>query len=197
MDTGRLLAQGVGGWLLYEFCANRSRLFNERYLAMPIAQVLHAQYGYPVRSEFVHPVLAPTKVGPGRRPEIDFAVVDDTSAIRCVVESKWCGVRGLATEDIIWDVLRLELVATSAGADAFFLLAGRRRHLEKFFESVAFKGTERSGQSRGRGWPTHRGSGCSPTGDSRWPSARPARQSPEKSSVDPVVDGRCRRTSAR
>ena len=41
------------------------------------------------------------------------------------------------------------------------------------------------------------GCGCSPTGDSRWPSVRPVRQSPEASEDDRDGDGRCRRISAR
>ena len=148
MDTARLLAQGVGGWLLYEFCSNRSRLFNERYLAAPIANVLSAVYGLTVHSEYLHPILSEAKIGPGRRPEVDFAVVEDSGEIKCVLESKWTGSGGLSTEQIIWDLLRLELVATDTGADAYFLLAGRRKHLEKFFESRAFKGVEKNGKFR-------------------------------------------------
>jgi hypothetical protein len=148
MDTARLLAQGVGGWLLYEFCCSRSRLFNERYMAGPIAQVLNAEYGLQVHSEYLHPVLAKTKTGPGRRPEVDFAVVDGAGVLKCVVESKWVGPGGLPAEHIIWDVLRLELVASDTGADAYFLLAGRRRHLEAFFETKAFKGVEYKGKFR-------------------------------------------------
>src|SRR5262245_48191599 len=98
MDTERLLALGVGGWLQYEFACHRSGLFNERYLSVPISQVLNSVFGLPVRSEYVHPVLARERNGPGRRPEVDFAVVDAESQLRCVVESKWCGPSGLSTE---------------------------------------------------------------------------------------------------
>ena len=148
MNTDRLLTTGVGGWLLYEYSCNRSRLFNERYMAVPIAQVLNAQYGLPVHSEFVHPVLAKHKPGRGRRPEVDFAVADETGVLKCVVESKWVGKDGLTAEQIIWDLLRLELIATEDGADAYFVLAGKRRHLEAFFESKSFKGKSRNGQFR-------------------------------------------------
>src|SRR5262245_51814972 len=140
METERLLAEGIGGWLQYEFACHRAGLFNERYLAVPISQVLNSVFGLPVHSEYVHPVLARERTGPGRRPEVDFAVVDSQGRPRCVVESKWCGVNGLSAEQIIWDLLRLELVSEDTGADAYFLLAGRRKHLDRFFESKAFKG---------------------------------------------------------
>jgi hypothetical protein len=76
MNPERLLSSGVGGWLMYEYCCNRSRIFNERYMAGPNAQVLNAKYGMPLYSEYVHPVLAKDKVD-GRRPGVDFVVVED------------------------------------------------------------------------------------------------------------------------
>src|SRR5262249_3500700 len=109
---------------------------------------LNAEYGLPVHSEYLHPVLAKAKTGPGRRPEVDFAVIDGAGKFKCVVESKWVGRDGLSAEQIIWDVLRLELVASDTGADAYFVLAGKRRHLEGFFETKAFKGTEHKGKYR-------------------------------------------------
>lgn len=148
MDTERLLAEGIGGWLQYEFACHRSGLFNERYLSVPISQVLNAAFGLPVQSEYVHPVLARERTGPGRRPEVDFAIVDAQGLLKCVVESKWCGADGLSAENIIWDLLRLELVSEDTGADAYFLLAGRKKHLDQFFESKAFKGTEHDGKFR-------------------------------------------------
>ena len=148
MDTERRLALGVGGWLQYEFACHRSGLFNERYLSVPISQVLNAVFGLPVCSEYLHPVLAKERTGPGRRPEVGFAVVDSSRQIKCVVESKWCGTSGLTAEQVIWDILRLELVSEDTGADAYFLLAGRRKHLDTFFDSKAFKGTEHHGKFR-------------------------------------------------
>jgi hypothetical protein len=118
-------------------------------MSVPIAQLLGAIYGCHVHAEYLHPVLAGVKTGPGRRPELDFAVTDDdTNSFKCVLESKWVGPRGLKTELIIWDLLRLELVASDTGAEAFFLLAGRRRHLEAFFQSRAFLGVEHKGKFR-------------------------------------------------
>jgi len=140
MDSIRVLAQSVGAWLQYEFACGRSTLFNERYMSVPIANALHSLYKHPVHSEYLHPVLAPAKVGPGRRPEVDFASVQKFPSVSCVVESKWVGSNGLTASDILWDLLRLELIAHETGAPAFFVLAGRRKHLETFFQSKAFTG---------------------------------------------------------
>lgn len=126
----------------YEFACGRAMLFNERYLSVPIANALYAIYKHEVRAEYLHPVLAPKKTGRGRRPEVDFAVVQNYPNVDCVVESKWVGSNGLGAEEVIWDLLRLELIAHHTGAKAFFVLAGRRRHLEAFFNSRAFLGKE-------------------------------------------------------
>jgi hypothetical protein len=124
----------------YEFACGRGMLFNERYLSVPIANALYSIYRNEVRAEYLHPVLAPKKIGRGRRPEVDFAVIHDYPNVQCVVESKWVGANGLGAEEVIWDLLRLELIAHHTGAKAFFILAGRRRHLETFFRSRAFLG---------------------------------------------------------
>jgi len=140
MDPAKRLAQAVGAWLQFEFACNRSELFNERCMSASIASGLYAIYGEEVRSEYLHPILGPLKSGPGRRPEVDFAVISKYPEIDCVLESKWIGVAGVRVEDIMWDLFRLELIANQTQAAAFFLLAGRRRHLESFFHSKAFLG---------------------------------------------------------
>jgi hypothetical protein len=43
-------------------------------------------------------------------------------------------------EDVLWDLLRLELIAHDSQVPAYFVLAGRRKHLVSFFESKAFSG---------------------------------------------------------
>jgi hypothetical protein len=140
MDPAIKLALAVGAWLQYEFACDRSELFNERCMSAPIASCLHALYKQEVRSEYLHPILAPLKSGPGRRPEVDFVVVTKYPEISCVLESKWIGATRVKIEDILWDLLRLELIAHQTQAAAFFLLAGRRRHLESLFQSKGFRG---------------------------------------------------------
>jgi hypothetical protein len=144
MNTAKRLAMAAGAWLQYEFACQRDTLFNERSLVTPISNVLKAVYNHEVHTEFLHPVLAPLKTGPGRRPEVDFAVVQQYPEVICAVETKWVGAGGIKMEDLLWDVLRLELIAHSAKADAYFVLAGRRRHLGDFLDSKAFLGQVRS-----------------------------------------------------
>lgn len=144
MNTAKRLAMAAGAWLQYEFACQRDTLFNERSLVTPISNVLKAVYKHEVHTEFLHPVLAPLKSGPGRRPEVDFAVVQKYPEIICAVETKWVGAGGIKMEELLWDVLRLELIAHSAKADAYFVLAGRRKHLGDFLDSKAFVGQVRS-----------------------------------------------------
>ncbi len=66
------------------------------------------------------------------------------------MESKWIGATGIKIEDVVWDLLRLELIAQEAKADAFFALAGRRRHLNAFFASKAFLGRKRNSSGKFR-----------------------------------------------
>jgi hypothetical protein len=109
-------------------------------MSAAIASALYAIYRQEVRSEFLHPVLGPLQSGPGRRPEVDFAVISNYPEVSCVLESKWVGTTPIRIEDVLWDLLRLELIAHKTKASAFFLLAGKRKHLKSFFESRSFQG---------------------------------------------------------
>src|SRR4051794_21458402 len=117
MEPARILAQAAGAWLQYEFACGKANLFSERYMSVPIAEALGSIYKADIHSEFLHPVLAPHKSGRGRRPEVDFAVVETFPKIRAVVESKWVGRNGVSSEDVLWDLLRLETIASAEGAD--------------------------------------------------------------------------------
>jgi hypothetical protein len=141
VDTVHAIAQATGAWLQYEFACGRSNLFNERYITTPVAAVLKHLYPHQVHSEFLHPILAPAKSGlPGRRPEVDFVVIEKYPKVICAVETKWVGKNGLSAEDILWDLMRLELIAHYEKAASYFVLAGRRKHLLQFFQSRAFLG---------------------------------------------------------
>jgi hypothetical protein len=140
MKAATKIAQAVGAWPQYEFACDRSNVFNEGYMSVPIASALSAIYRGEIRSEYRHPVLAPAMVGRGRRPEVDFAVVSNFPDVSCVLESKWVGKHATKAEDILWDLLRLELIAHHSKAPAFFLLAGRRKHIDSFFRSRKFTG---------------------------------------------------------
>lgn len=45
MKLVRRLVEGVGAWLQFETHCNRRGLFGERYLSVPIGQILGAVYG--------------------------------------------------------------------------------------------------------------------------------------------------------
>lgn len=144
MILARKLAEGVGGWLQYEYQCNRSGVFSEKYLSVPVAGILSSLYGRKVFAEVKHPILAPAVSGPGRRPEIDFAVLDPHPEMKVAIESKWVGKGSISVESIIWDVIRLEMIAHYCGARCFFLLGGKRRSLDALFRSTSFTGPDKT-----------------------------------------------------
>ena len=148
MLLGRKLAEGVGGWLQFEFHCHRSEVFSEKYLAAPVGQILSAAFGTHIYAEMNHPYLTNFAEGSGRRPQIDFVVCDPYPNIKIAVESKWVGRTGLKLEHVIWDMLRLELLAHHFNAETYFLLGGRKKYLDKFFGSRSFLGRLKSGKIR-------------------------------------------------
>jgi hypothetical protein len=148
MLLGRKLAEGVGGWLQFEFHCHRSEVFSEKYLAAPVGQILSAEFGTHTYAELNHPYLKNFADGSGRRPQIDFAICDRYPNIKVAVESKWVGRHGLKLEHLIWDMLRLELLSHHFGADTFLLLGGRKKYLDRFFEAKSFLGRLKSGKIR-------------------------------------------------
>lgn len=124
----------------FEFACNRSGLFNEHYLSLAVGQILSATFGDRVHCEFDHPILAPIMAGRGRRPALDFVYCDPYPTIKVAVETKWAGSSHTTAASIIWDLIRLELVAHHHGAECIFLLAGQRSDLARLFRSKEFFG---------------------------------------------------------
>ncbi len=89
-------------------------------------------------SEHNHPILTEHTTGRGKRPKIDFVVLQDDNYL-LVLEAKWAGRTALKVEDIIWDLIRLELMANHYNCDALFLLAGQKKKIQKLFHSPAFQ----------------------------------------------------------
>jgi hypothetical protein len=142
LDYAKLLAHGVGSWLEYEHACGHSGLFSEKYLAQPIGHILSGRSNSRALAEYSHPILSENMRGRGRRPAIDFVVCDPYPKVKIGVESKWIGRTSVAVEDIVWDLIRLELLAHMQGARCFFVLGGKRKNLVKLFSSDAFaKGT--------------------------------------------------------
>jgi hypothetical protein len=87
------------------------------------------------------PIQREVSNGPGKRPAIDFVVFGDYPKVEIAVESKWFGKTNVAIEDIVWDLVRLELLANE-GARCLFVMGGKRRSLDALFGNPAFaKGT--------------------------------------------------------
>ena len=138
IDFAKLLTTGVGSWLGFESACDRSGLFSERYLSTAIGQILSARTGNRAIAEWPHPVLAPLQSGPGRRPEVDFVVRDPQERVILAVESKWAGHTAPSTSAIMWDLIRLELIAHATGGRCLFVLGGTRQRLEAIFDEVTF-----------------------------------------------------------
>jgi hypothetical protein len=140
MELARKLAEGTGAWLQYQYACNNSGLFSERFLAEPIGRILASITTEQVLAEHPHPVLAPLARGPGAKPSVDFVVQDPHPKVRVAVESKWLGQTRPSVRSIMWDLIRLEMIAHAEGADCFFVLGGMKRSLDAYFLRDAFAG---------------------------------------------------------
>lgn len=141
IDYAKLLTNGVGAWLNFEAACQRTSLFSEKYMAHPIGQILNAASGGRTIAEYKHPVLAPQMTARGRRPEVDFVVVDRESNVTLAVESKWIGRTTPSIEKIFWDLIRLEMLA-NRGIRCLFVLGGKRKSLDQFFCHPAFDASD-------------------------------------------------------
>jgi hypothetical protein len=138
MNYAKVVTGGIAGWLDFERACDRSGLFSEKYLTSAVGQILSARSGNRVEAEFTHPVLAPLATGRGRRPEIDFVVRDEDRKIKLAAETKWADGSIPSIESIIWDLIRLELLAHHENAKCLFILAGTSSKLKKIFEHPLF-----------------------------------------------------------
>lgn len=148
MNVKRKLSEGVAGWLMYEFHSMRANLFDEKYLVTPISNILGGIYGDRVNAEFNHPILNQHKTGPGRPPQVDFVIKDTNQNIKIAVESKWYGNSPVNVSDIIWDLVRLELLHNEYGSSCFFVLGGMKKRLNELFTSKSFNNPKPDGKSR-------------------------------------------------
>lgn len=144
MDYAKRLTNGVGAWLNFEAACDRTSLFSEKYLAHPIGQILNAASAGRTLAEYPHPVLAPRMTTAGARPAIDFVVLDANNQVSVAVESKWIGATAPSIQKILWDLIRLEMLAAQ-GVRCLFVLGGKRRKLEAMFAHPAFKASDNRG----------------------------------------------------
>ena len=148
MDTRsafrKSISEGLTSWLTFEHHCGRSGLFSERYLALPIAQLLARNTTGAVLAEHNHPVLM-IEGGDGRPPQLDF-IIQENDKVTLVVETKWAGTRGVSIRDVIWDCVRLELAAHHYGCEAIFVLAGSRHQVDQMLASAPFNPTTSRGK---------------------------------------------------
>jgi len=143
----RSLSEGLSAWLTFERHSGREGLFSERYLSLPISQILSNHFNGQVEAEHNHPILS-NQGNRGRPPQLDF-IVRSNSKVSLVVESKWAGQKGISVADVLWDCVRLELAAHYYKCDAVFILAGQMADLEKLLHSEPYN----PNTSRGRPSP--------------------------------------------
>lgn len=136
-NVQRRLVEGTASWLLFEFHCKRGDLFGEKYLATPVGQILASRFGRKVKAEVNHPVLTNKVVG--RPPQVEFAI-EENGTLRVVVESKWTGRSTIGLDDILWDLMRLELLAHKFGSECYFVLGGFRKKLLPLLARTHFAG---------------------------------------------------------
>jgi hypothetical protein len=139
----RAVSEGLASWLTFEHHCAREGLFSERYLALPVAQLLSTNTAGAVIGEHNHPVLS-VDGADGRSPQLDF-VIRENEKITLVVETKWAR-SGISIKDVIWDCVRLELAAHYYGCDALFILAGSRHKVDTLLASPSFNPSNRRGK---------------------------------------------------
>jgi len=147
MNIKRKLSEGVSSWLMFEFHSNRGRLFSEKYLTTPIGHILSGVYENQVSAELIHPILNSNKTWAGRPPQIDFGIQQDNQ-IKIAVESKWIGKTSIGVGDIIWDLIRLELLHYNYQTTCFFVLGGQKKKLQLLFENERFQEENSDGHKR-------------------------------------------------
>lgn len=134
------LAHGLNSWLTFEEMCGRSALFSESYLTAPLGQLLASRYGARLIAEYPHPVLTTGKTGVGRKPALDFAVLDAPAHVELAIETKWLSKSNTLHRDIITDLVRLALVVNAHEAEGWLIVAGKAPNLKKFITSPKYKG---------------------------------------------------------
>lgn len=138
------ISEGISSWLTFEKLCGREGLFSERYLAMPMAQILRDNVTGTITGEYTHPVLAIPGTT-GRPPQLDFVVEENGKLVLCV-ETKWASTQSVSVKDVVWDCVRLELAAHHFKCDAIFVLAGTRDRIDTILSSPSFNPKKKDGK---------------------------------------------------
>lgn len=132
----RSISEGLSSWLDFEIHCGHQKLFNERFISLPLALILSNNVRGTIESEFPHPVLSQER-NVGRPPQIDF-VIKDRNKVELLVETKWAGATNLKVTDILWDCIRLELAAKYYSCEALFVLVGNTSKIDELINSRSF-----------------------------------------------------------
>jgi hypothetical protein len=136
-NVQRRLSEGTASWLLFEFHCQRGDIFSEKYLATPVGQILASRYEGRIKTEENHPVLAGVGLV-GRPPQVDFVVTKADGSYAVVVESKWAGRSTISISQLLWDLLRLELIAYQSHAECYFVLGGFKKKVQPLLGQTHF-----------------------------------------------------------
>lgn len=132
----RSLAEGLEGWLAFEFHAGRGPLFCESYLTFAAGQILQRYCGGKSPDcETNHPLLQPPDRG--RPYQLDFTfgpMLIPTLAI----ELKWASWREANKGMIVADLLRLAVLAEHLKTEALFVFGGQRKVIAKSQKALEF-----------------------------------------------------------
>jgi len=131
------LTKGLAGWLQFEMQCNHAGVFSERYLTKPIADLLIGSYGTYVIAEVNHELLRNAR---GRPRQVDFGVLHEGSdQVRIAIETKWIwGKNSFHHGLMLYDMIRLELLAHRYQAETYFILAGMKRDIQRWFDHDRF-----------------------------------------------------------
>lgn len=132
----RALAEGISGWLAFEFSAHRGALFSEHYLVQPAGQILQAfSQKNEINTEVTHPLLKQPERG--RPYQLDYTIGDKENP-KVAIEAKSATWTPSSKRLIVADLLRLALLTHYRSTDCIFLLAGRLSHLETIQSQIPF-----------------------------------------------------------
>lgn len=133
----RRIADGLTGWLTFEFACERGYLFSEHYLSHAVGQLLRSVCDT-VRAEVPHPTLA-LNGGTGRPASIDFVAYKSPTTPVVAIETKWAGNTDITVGALAWDAFRLEAFSKSTGVPGLLVFAGTRARVERLFDSIPFR----------------------------------------------------------
>lgn len=159
-NVQRKLATGTTSWLNFEFNCDRGDLLSEKALAVPVGQILNSipNTNERIKAEVEHPYLIRANGPIRKKPQVDFAIVEknDKNPKKkdpkndkwiIVVETKWIGKTIIGLEQIVWDLIRLELLVFETGCKAFFILSGFHKKMDSAIGNTHFYSGEKSSKT--------------------------------------------------